>query len=77
MSKNLTVKELGNILFEEFERDQWGDIDPYYFKNPSKEDGEMSTYEVLDRVVKRINQKFNPKKFTQANYKWKLRQSFY
>ena len=56
----LTVKALGKILYEEFERDSWGTVDPYYFKEPPRmgeatpENGE-GLYEVLERAVNRIN----------------------
>lgn len=64
---SITAAELGRILYEEFERDSWGDIDPYYLKNPPKRDdhpdfdpendgGEMGgLYEVLERAADRIN----------------------
>lgn len=70
-NKKLTVTELGKMLREEFDRDGWGDVDPSYFDNPPKSgDGDMGgLYEVLERVAKRINQKFNPVKFTEENYK--------
>jgi hypothetical protein len=67
LNKKLTVKELGQILYEEFDRDGWGTIEPYYFKDPpksedhpdydSEEDNcEMSgLYDVLERSAKRIN----------------------
>ncbi len=66
----LSVRELAAILFEELERDAWGDVDPIYFgmiadgldtpKDPDDCDPEaveraQALREVLDRAVKRIN----------------------
>lgn len=64
MPKHLTVEELGKILYEEFQQDDWGVIDPYYFKNPPKnaeEDpsGIGGLHEVLERVVKRLNKRLD------------------
>ena len=67
MAKKLTVKQLGQILREEFDHDSWGDVDPFYFQNPPRAEGhpdfdpdndggEMGgLYEVLERVVNRLN----------------------
>jgi len=57
----LTVEQLARYLSEEFERDEWGDIEPDWFKQIA--DGEVDDDEddgralgtVLSRVVKRIN----------------------
>lgn len=63
----ITAKELGQILYEEFERDEWGDVDPFYFKDPPKasEEGNLNRmgglYEVLDRSAKRLNKRFGAK----------------
>lgn len=48
----ITVEQLGQILFEEFERDGWGLADTYYFNKPDSGDGMQ---EVLERVVARLN----------------------
>ena len=66
MSRPLTVKELGKILFEEFDRDKWGGIDPWHFKNPPKSDDDLGgegtgLYEVLERVADRINKRLRLK----------------
>jgi hypothetical protein len=56
--KMLTAEELGALLFEEFERDDWGMIDPGAFANPqgAETKGEMrGLKEVLERVTDRIN----------------------
>jgi hypothetical protein len=58
--KPLTAERLGKLLHDEFERDTWGDISPFYFKNPPKldapgEEDHRGLYEVLDRVAKRLN----------------------
>ena len=58
--KSLTARELGKILFEEFQSFSWGDVDPDAFKNPPRigEDDEMAgLYEVLNRTVERINRR--------------------
>lgn len=62
MAKPITVKGLGKILREEFDRDSWGTVDPFYFKNPPKFDPDAGQemgglYEVLDRVVNRLNKR--------------------
>jgi len=54
----VTPEQLGKLLHEEFAKDNWGDIDPFYFnKPPKKDDGtEMDgLYEVLKRVCNRLN----------------------
>jgi hypothetical protein len=58
----LTAEKLAKILDEEFEQDNWGDIDPYLFKEvvkPVKDsdhaDDAEALREVLERVVKRLN----------------------
>ena len=55
MSKKLTTKQLGQILYEEFDRDDWGMIDPFYFNDAEDDDDEMNPYEVLERATERIN----------------------
>jgi hypothetical protein len=57
--KSITVKGLGLILYEEFHRDAWGTVDPFYFKDPPGLD-DIDTdmrglREVLQRVVERLN----------------------
>lgn len=59
----MDVIKLAKILNEEFEKDNWGDIDPYLFHllssgNEDEEDLiEVNALEnVLNRVVKRINE---------------------
>lgn len=61
-TKPLTVEELSKILYDECERDSWGSIDPFYFKNPPKFNESSAEemgglYELLDRVVSRINER--------------------
>ena len=61
MAKEITARELGKLLFQELERDQWGDIDPWWFK-PDYDVGESKDlYEVLERVVKRLNKRRSKK----------------
>lgn len=53
----LTPEKLGKILYEEFDHDKWGTIDPFYFKSvPKVGDGtDMDgIFEVLERVVERL-----------------------
>lgn len=58
------VQKLAAILFEEFERDAWGDVDPHLFGmvadglEDSDDDAAEDAAElkkVLKRVVKRLN----------------------
>lgn len=58
----ITKEGLARVLYEEFERDAWGDIDPYLFyrvSKPEPEDGnddDVAGMEaVLERVVARLN----------------------
>lgn len=61
----MTVQEFSAILSEEFERDAWGDIDPYLFKGIANEEtdpddnGEIdrdteSMREALERILERV-----------------------
>lgn len=60
----LTAERLGKILAEEFERDRWGDIDPFYFEYPAKKNDRAAdiegrgVYEVLERVVARLKEDY-------------------
>lgn len=59
-SGSITVQQLAKILFEEFERDYWGDIDPFLFSRVADGDPAAAGYtrdlvEVLDKVVARLN----------------------
>jgi hypothetical protein len=59
-TKPITVRGLGKLLYEEFERGHWGDIIPYYFQDPPLKNGDNpddmgGLYEVLERVIKRLN----------------------
>lgn len=54
----VTVELLGKLLFEEFERDGWGNIDPFYFQPP--EYGELTDdYQGLDKVLTRVVKRLN------------------
>lgn len=58
----ITVEKLGQILYEEFKADGWGTIDPWWFKNPPHVADESldeggGLYEVLERVVERLNKR--------------------
>ena len=61
----MDAKQLAKILFEEFEQDGWGDINPYLFKQvasgeyttpedggPTRDEGGME--EVLTRAAAKI-----------------------
>jgi len=55
----ITAKQLAQIMFEELEREAWGDIDPCWFK-PEENSGEsdedaQALMGVLERVVQRLN----------------------
>lgn len=65
----MTIHDFARILSDEFDRDAWGDIDPYLFKHvaDSEEDPSLldsdeydhadetvSIIEVLQRVVERV-----------------------
>jgi hypothetical protein len=55
----ITPEKLGQILYEEFEKELWGDVDPNAFKNLPKvdEDDDMAgLYDVVERTCKRINE---------------------
>jgi hypothetical protein len=61
----ITTKQLARILHEEFDRDGWGDIDPYLFKvvGAGKDDEDDDDFnnaedlrEVLERATARINE---------------------
>lgn len=65
--KSVTPEMLGHLLYEEFQRDSWGTLDPDRFKdppkkkNPDKDDDHNGLYEVLVRVTKRLNESINKK----------------
>ena len=64
----LTASLLAKILYEELDRDDWGDIDPHWIKEAQRNDIDTSDdpddpehrdiggmKKVLERVVERIN----------------------
>lgn len=60
--KELTVEKLAAMLYESFEKDKWGDMDPYWFKEVAEpvEDSDHAEdvkglREVLQRVVDKLN----------------------
>lgn len=58
--KNLDVMTLSKILFEEFDREDWGLVDPNAFDDPPKkeeasEEDYGGLYEVMERVIQRLN----------------------
>mgnify|MGYP001599056953 CR=1 FL=1 len=57
-TKTMTSEHLAKILYEEFERDGWGDIDPYLFRYVFEGDTDAEyaadMKRVLDRVVARL-----------------------
>jgi len=64
----LPAKILSQFLYEELEAENWGDIDPYWFKifaNGDIEDLDncseaLALGEVLERVVERIREENQP-----------------
>ncbi|RJR10691.1 hypothetical protein C4588_02755 [Candidatus Parcubacteria bacterium] len=67
----LTAKELAWALYQELDRDNWGDVDPYWFKlaaeMPSNPNGRSDEFDegqeearallaVLEQVAARLNQ---------------------
>ena len=67
MSKlwQLTTERLATLLYEELERDGWGDVDPYWIQmvaegNYTEDDDHHDQAEalgkVLDRVVARLKE---------------------
>lgn len=59
----VSAQELARLLWEEFDRGAWGDIDPDLFRivaenNPDEQDGEnddiAAMREVLERVASRL-----------------------
>lgn len=70
--KHITREMLGRILFEEFERDEWGLTDPYHFKYAAQEADDASELDenddeveslrkVFNRTVSRLNEEINGK----------------
>lgn len=56
----ITAEELGQILYEEFRRDEWGSIDPFAFSYlPSEETGD--DYGGIDKVMERVAARINEK----------------
>ncbi len=68
----MTPKRLGKILFEEFQRDGWGLMNPDSFEEPltNTEENEgwddAGLYEVLERASKRINKEIFKEAFHHA-----------
>jgi hypothetical protein len=64
----ITVEELGRILHEEFDADNWGLIDPLAF-DPDGDFGEGGDYEgvkeVLERAVDRLNEIVDEKRIKE------------
>ena len=65
MAKKLTAERLARLLYEELEADDWGDIEPHWFKlfaDGDEDDDDFSEEaealgEVLTRIVDRIRDK--------------------
>lgn len=60
--EKLTVEGLAALLFESFEQDSWGDVDPYLFSEVAEpvEDSDHAKdaadlRQVLQRVVDKLN----------------------
>lgn len=61
-AKALTVERLAQVLFEEFEKDNWDELYPTYFGHLEAADGDEQEIinglkKVLGRVVDRLNEK--------------------
>jgi len=62
--EKLTAKKLAKFLYEELDRDDWGDIDPLWIQavsegidpDDSDYEEEKALSEVLERVVLRIRE---------------------
>lgn len=60
----MNAKRLAQILDEEFQRDSWGDLDPWLFKivagsqdaEEEEEENANALREVMERVASRINE---------------------
>jgi hypothetical protein len=54
----LTSKTLAKILFEEFDRDDWGDLDPGHFgiiaEGIDPKDDNVEEHIALDQVLRRV-----------------------
>jgi hypothetical protein len=62
---HLTTERLATLLFEELDRDDWGDVDPYWIKmvaegdydeDDDHHDQAEALGKVLDRVVTRLKE---------------------
>lgn len=57
-SEQITASELGMILYEEFDVEDWGTVSTDSFRNPPRkedDDEDHGLYEVLERVAQRLN----------------------
>ena len=55
----MDAKHLATILAEEFERDRWGDVDPYWFRAVVEEDMECEYARDLRKVMERVAERIN------------------
>lgn len=67
----LNAKTLAKILFEEFDRDDWGDINPSYFEaiaqgiDPKGDDDNVEEQIALDQVLRRVVKRLEKITLTQ------------
>lgn len=62
MRNPITVEELAGLLDESFEEDNWGDIDPYLFREvikPVKDSDHAEDVGALRQVLQRVVDKLN------------------
>jgi hypothetical protein len=60
MTELFTTRDVATILFEEFKRRGWGDVDPRYF-DPELDPSELGDMEGLEEVVEAITLRINQK----------------
>ena len=76
---NLTAQKLAEILYKELEADNWGDIDPYIFKEIALQEKGWTDNEeyvpfmekLLERVIEKINEEndVDPEEFDYSDDK--------
>jgi len=62
--KQFTEEEISKIIYDEFKKDDWGDVDPSFFKpdlikKALKNPEELGDMAGLEKVVKRITKRIN------------------
>lgn len=73
----LTSERLATLIYEELDRDSWGDVDPYWIKmvaegNYAEDDDHHDQAEALgkvfDRVVERLKRDFDAPKMALRGF---------